>query len=184
MRQTLPLALCLMLAACSWLPLKEPTPSRSATEITQWDLRAAIVASGAQSGRASLRWQQRDEQFTITVSGPFGVGSTRLQGTLSGVTVTRGDQRYFSADPASDLARAVGAPVPLPQLSLWVRGLAGDGGRSSSASRWTWGDWQVSIAEREPVGEYLLPAQILLVGKDQQLELRRMRWVLPETPEG
>lgn len=184
MTRALLLALSVMLASCSWLPVKEQVPARNAAELTQWDLRAAIIASGAQSGRASLRWKQQGEEFTLTVSGPFGVGSTRLQGTLAGVMVTRGDKQYYSADPARDLAQAVGAPVPLDKLMLWVRGLSGSAESPKTPLRWSWAGWQISIAEQAPVSGYLLPVEMSLVGVDQRLELRRMRWVIPQPPEG
>ncbi len=177
-------AVSLVLAACSGLPVRDGFVPRSADELTAWDLRAAILASGVQSGRGTLRWAQRGEEFEISVSGPFGVGATRLQGTLAGVTVTRGDKRYFSADPARDLAQAVGAPVPLERLTRWIRGLNGPTGQAVAPSRWSWAGWDVSVAERARVGDYLLPVEMQLALPDQQLSIQRMRWILPAEGEG
>ncbi len=183
MRALLP-AVSLLLGACTALPVRDAADARSAAELTAWDLRAAILASGEQSGRGTLRWAQRGEQFEISVSGPFGVGATRLQGTLEGVTVTRGEHQYFSADPAQDLARAVGAPVPLDRLTQWIRGLDGVRAGGAMPSSWRWAQWQVNVAERARVGEYLLPVEMQMVSPGQSLSLQRMRWVIPADGEG
>lgn len=140
-------------------------------------MRAAVVATGAQNGRASLHWQQREGQFAITVSGPFGTGATRIEGNLTQVQVTRGNEQYLSQSPEADLARVMGAPVPLEQMISWVRGLAVDGS-PITGSQTRSGVWQVSIEEQQTVDGCLLPAQLQIDGPGQSLGLRRMRWEL------
>lgn len=174
--------LTLALVSCSWLPSQPLQELRNPAELVEWNLRAALLATGAQNGRGSLHWQQRGEAFTLTVSGPFGMGATRLQGTLDGVTVSRGAKEYFSADPGRDLAQAVGVPVPLERLRDWVRGLDPAAGRTSR-TQWTSGPWEIVIGETLRVDGYELPAEMTLAAAGQQLVLKRMRWELPDAQE-
>lgn len=174
--------LLLLISACSTTPPPEAA-LRNPAEITRWDMRAALLARGAQSGRGSLRWEQGDNRFRITVSGPFGLGATRLEGNFDTVVVSRGDEQLVSYNPERDLAEAVGAPVPLAGLEDWIRGLSGEQSAWKQEDSWASGSWVVVIDARERVGEYELPVEMRLESEGQQLQLSRMRWSLPAVDE-
>ncbi|MEN8719579.1 MAG: outer membrane lipoprotein LolB [Oceanococcaceae bacterium] len=168
----------LVLSGCAMLA-ERPAPDRDARDLTAWDLRANVVVRGPTRGRGNLRWQQAGEHFTITVSGPFGAGATRLDGTLDRVRVTRGNDTFDSVEPAQDLARALGMPVPLAQLPRWLRGLAAapvDGGADPG--------WVLEVSEWVVVDGYRLPAELALQAGAQALTLTRMRWEVVEVASG
>ena len=77
---------------------------------------------------AKLNWQQNNRDFNLHLTAPLGLASLSLQRRSTGSQLQRG-----STDPVYDqsagrlLQRALGlaAPIPVEQISAWLRGLPG-----------------------------------------------------------
>lgn len=72
---------------------------------------------------ASLRWQQRADGYRIALSGPFGQGAVRIDGTASGVVLRTADGGVQRATSVQQLIAAhLNAEVPVAQLRYWILG--------------------------------------------------------------
>ena len=92
-------------------------------QVDAFSLNGRIAASGAQSGKANINWQQKQDQFSVTLSGPFKIGAVELTGTPFRVTVNDGDDTYNYSSPEEALRRIAGWSLPLAQLRYWVLGI-------------------------------------------------------------
>jgi outer membrane lipoprotein LolB len=72
---------------------------------------------------ATLRWRQEPQDYQIRLSGPFGQGAVRVDGTADGVVLRTGDGHRRSAANAEQLIAAeLGAEVPVSLLRYWLLG--------------------------------------------------------------
>ena len=72
---------------------------------------------------ASLRWQQRDGDYRIQLSGPFGQGAVRIDGTASEVILRAADGRVRRASsPEQLIAAELNAELPVSLLRFWILG--------------------------------------------------------------
>ncbi len=125
--------LALALAACATAPPKPlGAPNKPAwhrrraklARLSDWRLSGRIgVVNGDQGGSGSLIWTEHAPRFSMTFSGPFGVGGFKLYGTPSGLFVDTGDKKFYTADPADYLARRLGGPIPVRSLRYWALGM-------------------------------------------------------------
>ena len=159
-------------AGCSVVSVRDEPPLRDPAELSAWSLQASVLARGNTRGRASLRWEQQGERFSLTVSGLFGLGATRIEGDANEARVRRGDKEYLSQNPDADLAAMLGVPITVETLARWVRGVTADVPPV--------GAWQVAVEERQVVGLYSLPEALTIQGPEQELVLSRMRWDIRE----
>ena len=79
------------------------------------------------SGRLSWRHDARSNELLL--SSPFGQGMAEITTDESGARLTTNDGQLYSAADAETLTRQVlGYPLPLLQLTDWIRGRATTGG--------------------------------------------------------
>ena len=79
-----------------------------------------------------LRWTHEGENDTLLLSTPFGQGLAQISTTADEARLETSDGKVFIANSAEALTNQVlGYPLPLKQLSYWVRGeseVKNDGG--------------------------------------------------------
>lgn len=140
LRQTLPAAFALTLAACASVP-KEPLPeglteqppadwaqrAETLSQLTQWELQGKLaIRQPDDSGSAVInQWRQMDEQYHLRLSSAFlGMGRTELQGMPGYLTLTMPDgETYRSTEPQALIEAATGWQFPVDSLVWWIRGL-------------------------------------------------------------
>ncbi|MDZ7809043.1 MAG: 4-(cytidine 5'-diphospho)-2-C-methyl-D-erythritol kinase [Arhodomonas sp.] len=96
---------------------------------TAWSLsgRAALRA-GDEAATVSVSWRSDGERYRLTLNGPVGSGSVRLQGWDGRVILRTGDGRRSEADSARALLwRETGYDLPVAYLRWWVRALPAPG---------------------------------------------------------
>jgi outer membrane lipoprotein LolB len=72
---------------------------------------------------ASLRWRQSDDDYRIHLSGPFGQGAVRIEGSASAVVLRTADGRERrAATPEKLIAAELNAEVPVSLLRFWILG--------------------------------------------------------------
>ena len=128
----LPLLLvALTLAGCAGLerPAQEPagdwnTHRQQLVSLNQWRADGKVALRSAQGAdSASLMWQQRGDNTDLLLSGPIGLGATRIHSDGKHLDIHRGGelQRIDISSPDA-VARATGWDLPLAALRHWLKG--------------------------------------------------------------
>jgi outer membrane lipoprotein LolB len=125
----------LTLTSCSTITPQAPTPKQQSlswqarqqilSNLQTWKLNGKIaVQTDKDAGSASLDWQQKKAQYTISLMGPLGTNSMKLTGKPGQVTMETADGKHFSANTAEQLlSEQWGFNLPVSYLYYWVRGL-------------------------------------------------------------
>ena len=130
--------LLVLLAGCQALPRAVPaigdgTPAAAAFSerraalgaIDAWTLRGRSALSADRRGwSGTIHWAQAGDELDLRFIAPLGAGTLRLTGVPERLRVRASDGTDFhTADPAGDLARVLGAPLPVAALRWWVLGV-------------------------------------------------------------
>ena len=120
-------ALMLMLSACSsLLPQGGKTVlQEQLSGLHSWQVRGKLsVVSPDDSVTGYLTWKQHKQTYDLFISGPFGSGSSRLQGNHKQAQLTLpGWQKPQQADtPEQLMADHLGWNFPVSDIRYWVKG--------------------------------------------------------------
>jgi outer membrane lipoprotein LolB len=113
----------LLLGGCANLPSAPSTaPPRDALLAFTLEARFSLRHEDkSYSGR--LSWRHAGMNNELLLSSPFGQGMAEIVTSASGARLTSSDGRVYEAEDAETLTRQVlGYPLPLDQLTDWVRG--------------------------------------------------------------
>ena len=95
--------------------------------LNQWTLQGKVAVRHEQGNDSAFirEWVQNGDQFLIEMSSAFmGMGSVRLEGSPTFLTITDSDgQQYLSDDPDALIRETLGWSLPVEALYIWVRGL-------------------------------------------------------------
>ena len=140
------------------------------------------------SGRLSWRHSGADNELLL--ASPFGQGLAQLTTSERGAQLTMSDGQVYAAADSEALTREVlGYPLPLAQLTDWVRGRGARGDLELDGSarplRLRYADWRIDY-EYDGDDAQALPGR-LVARRDDGLELRLRidEWValpLPKDP--
>lgn len=98
---------------------------RTAVEnLERWRLagRVGIRAPG-DATTANLDWLQRPNYYRLLLSGPFGAGTSILEGRNDHVSLTTNQGRFEADSPEALMEEQLGWALPVSALDHWVRGL-------------------------------------------------------------
>ena len=120
--------LTFVLWGCAALPLPpDSVPSRDS--LTDFSLESRFSLRFEEknySGR--LSWRHVGLNNELLLSSPFGQGLAEIVSSESGARLTMSDGKLYEAKEVETLTQQVlGFPLPLVQLTDWVRGRAGAG---------------------------------------------------------
>ena len=95
--------------------------------LSVWQMTGRIgLTSSTEAVSGDIAWQQSGDSYTIGLAGPLGrrldIEQTPGVATLS--ASGQGSARGVRADTL--LSRALGIPVPLTQLGVWIKGAVGE----------------------------------------------------------
>lgn len=143
------------------------------------------------AGSASLRWEQAGEATALRLSGPLGVGSTRVTNEDGLLRVRRdGIERLYPADAAPWLPGAELLPIPVGSLHYWLRGVPDPRLALSEleladarAVRFKQAGWTIEASSYRDTRDFSLPMRLTLNAPEQALRLRVIlrRWDLPSS---
>ncbi|MEQ6885813.1 lipoprotein insertase outer membrane protein LolB [Salicola sp. Rm-C-2C1-2] len=95
--------------------------------LNQWTLQGKVAVRHDEGNDSAVirEWTQNGDQFLIEMSSAFmGMGSVRLEGSPTFLTITDSDgQQYLSDDPDALIRETLGWSLPVEALYVWVRGL-------------------------------------------------------------
>ena len=192
------MTLCLVLCACSTLPLAPIgdtnfVANQQALEAQRvWALQGRLnLRQGSQSDTVNIRWQQQDENFDIVLRGALGIGNTRVHGGNQGLLLEKSGEKPVSLANLEALTQDyLGFEFPAGYLSHWVRGLPvpeipaipsfDDNSRlvalvqEDKLGR----RWQLGFDQYKEVGKLILPGRIRLEQPDFKLTFIISDWQL------
>lgn len=164
-------------------------------ELTDFKVSGGLgIWTQEQNIPARFVWLQTGKRLQLSLSGPGGIGDTRLLDENGQVTLSRGNRLLAQGDSTSRvLQQGLGlqAPIPLDQISFWVRGLPGSAnsvvrdaqGRLSSV-RFTdevGVHWQARFRQYTMFEGVTVPALITASGGQYSVRLVLKKWQLPST---
>ena len=90
-----------------------------------WEFSGRIGVSANNDGfNGKLRWVQRSDVFSATVSGPLGIGTVRIEGDSESVVLTDKDGvRTKLGDAELELQIRYGWTIPVTSLRYWALGI-------------------------------------------------------------
>lgn len=189
-RYALTLVVALLLAGCAHRPPAE-LPAWSAEDMAQvarFDIKGKVgFRRGETGGSAALLWQQENDRYRLTATGPLGAGSVRIDGNSTRVRIEDGNGSRESNDPETLLAEAIGWPVSINSLAYWVRGLPAPQAEGEAAAeivrdaggrpvRLRQQEWEVVYDRWQANGNRLLPHKVVATGGDSRVTLLIERW--------
>ncbi|HEY9135414.1 MAG TPA: lipoprotein insertase outer membrane protein LolB [Pseudomonadales bacterium] len=138
------MSLALLISGCALFPTAKPvqpqtspSPEQSlqafnqhAKRLAQFDAWALSARVGVKSPQGAysgnLEWIQNQDNFSITVSGPLGQGTSIIEGTAEEVTLTNGKTGEITrGEPTALMNQALGWSLPMDYLKLWIKGHPG-----------------------------------------------------------
>lgn len=125
------LVLCsVLLTSCAGLPSSRvETPGRDALDNFALEGRFSLRHEDrSYSGR--LSWRHAGFSNELLLASPFGQGMAEISTDEAGARLTTSDGKLFSAPTVEELTTQVlGYPLPLAELTDWIRGRATAGAR-------------------------------------------------------
>jgi outer membrane lipoprotein LolB len=92
--------------------------------LNQWKITGKMgIRSDQQASSALINWHQCNDRYHIRISGPLGTGAAYLYGDDSMATLETPTEKLTAAN-AQQLLAQTGWPIPVHELSFWLRGLA------------------------------------------------------------
>lgn len=153
--------------------------------IPEWAFTGRIgVSAGTEGFNGKLRWNQVDNGFSATLSGPLGVGAIRINGDSGRVTVIDKDgQEIELTNPEEDLRLMYGWTIPVTSLRYWALGIPDPASPAvtefdddGQLVRLEQRNWRVSISQYREGGGQLMPRRITAVNGDAKVRLVIDHW--------
>ena len=178
-RISLVTAIILFSAACNMQPQTVPSPPLSASswqqhqqriaQLQDWNLSGKLgFRAPREGGSAALNWTQEKNNYQLSLSGPFGVGSAKIYGDDKTAEMLYGDTLYRQS-PEQLAMQLTGLPLPVDALSWWARGLPSPNqpaatdlaiGADGLAVGFDQAGWQLSFSRYQQTEGGPLPSKI------------------------
>jgi outer membrane lipoprotein LolB len=173
MRAALLLTLAL-LAGCAGAPaiLTAPPWEQRADRLAQlahWRAEGKLaLRSGDRAEAANLLWQQAERESNLQLSGPLGMGTTRIHSDGRILEIRRGDEiQVFDISSPDAIRRNTGWDLPLAALPFWLKGLPQPGVAADDLQfeedllrGLRQAGWQVQFETYGRFGDYTLPTRL------------------------
>jgi len=160
-------------------------------QLDDWEFKGRIgVTAGDDGFNASLRWAQNGDDFQVTVSGPLGIGTVRLEGDGRRVELTDKDgNRTVLDDAENDLYLRYGWTIPVQSLRYWALGIPDpaapattefdEQGQLQSLGQ---GGWNVRITRYGDGGGQAMPTRLTALGEETRVKLVIHNWLFFDQP--
>ena len=146
---------------------------------------------------ARMAWREAaDDSVSLTLVAPLGLGTILLQRDDRGAILTRGNKvigQGASADHVLQQGLALERPIPLEQMSQWLRGLPGAGqkiqrddrGRLESLEYRDSGglNWRARFLKYTDLDGLDVPALIFANGGPYNVRLKLRDWLLASSDQ-
>ncbi|MFM1897742.1 MAG: hypothetical protein RLZZ385_2816 [Pseudomonadota bacterium] len=182
---TLTLSTLLLLAGCSGL--QAPTEGGSwrqrqaqLSALDHWQLQGRVNARYYdESHTPRIRWQQRDEDYTIRLWGTLNAGATLIEGRPGHVTLEQGSELRQASRPEDLILEHLGYELPVSQLNYWIKGLPMPGedhqlrlGDFNEVVHLEQSGWSMDYEDYRLFDSVSLPRRIRMVRDEEAISLQ------------
>jgi outer membrane lipoprotein LolB len=180
-----PIALSMLLSACSLFQIKQD--DQGLNTLNEFQVKGKLsVRNAEESVTGYLTWDQDGDAFDLFISGPFGQGTTQLEGDSHRATLALPGKPPVSAASASDLMQAyLGWQFPVLDLRYWVKGQASpeapfeaqhnEQGLMTQLKQY---GWNIDFSRYSQHSGLWLPGRIKITGRDYKFIFVIKRWTL------
>lgn len=119
--------MCCIAAALSSCASLTPSSNNAAQNkaMGNWGISGKIgITTPNESVAGFIEWQQSEDEFNVFVSGPLSVGSTRIEGNSSEISITQNGKTTSGLDPEELIYEQLGWLFPVQNLPFWIKGQA------------------------------------------------------------
>lgn len=177
MRLSLLLLLTMFVSACT-MPLQQPSPTITnwsqhvshLEQLDQWLLEGKLgYRDDKEGGSAWLSWNQQQNGFDVSLSGPFGAGATRIIGSSHYAQLQRSGHDTITASSPAELTEVLfGWQWPVEQLKYWIRGIpfpsspeeAQHHNPDGTLAMLEQSNWVLQFSNYQKTGTWILPGKI------------------------
>lgn len=183
------LAAVFILAGCATRP---PTQSltwakqqKQLAKISAWQINGGVsLHFDKQSIITNFSWQQKEDQYVITLSSALGLFSVKLEGNANGVTFWQSADEKFSATTAEQLMQQqLGWSLPVTSLRYWVLGLPepkhpyqATFDQNQQLATLKQQGWYINYQRFVQVNNLFLPEKILLTNQSINVKIVIKNW--------
>lgn len=190
MRKYLLILVVALQAGCASMPEPPPVDNPGLvwaqrrdelSRIAYWHLTGRLaVTNGNDAWNINLDWQQKGDDYQITLNGPFGAGKVKLTGNADGVELRDSDNHTFYADKPGELLRErTGVTMPVEGLRYWIVGLSTPQqtsqpklDRQGRIASLVDNHWRVKFRRYTDVSGLQLPNKIFITKPENQIDVR------------
>ncbi|APC90848.1 MULTISPECIES: lipoprotein insertase outer membrane protein LolB [Francisella] len=155
-------------------------------KLKKWQAKGVIgIIYDNQAESANYIYVQDDDNFSIKLYGPLGIGSVEIKGDANNVSLENSkDQKLTAKDPKSLMLEQLGWYVPVDGLKYWIKAIAIPGIRQTSKlntnnllSKLSQNGWNISYSNYELVdSKYPLPTKIRMSRDNLILKIVIKSW--------
>jgi outer membrane lipoprotein LolB len=187
-----PILLLALLSSCS-LTSTQPPPFTTSehrghngvSELTNWQLKGKLgFKTPSTGGSASIQWMQLQDDYQITLRGPFLTGLATIIGNHQ-IAELKTNGKFIRQAPEQLFAELTGLSITVNQLQNWLKGVPSGGASEASTieynsdgtiAEFTQNHWQISLSNYQQVNAVKLPKKIVGQRDDISFKLIVSRW--------
>ena len=152
---------------------------------TEWEFAGRIAVSTGEDGfNGKLRWKQKDEHFSATVSGPLGIGTVRIEGKGQRAVLTDKDGVRTELDDVEDeLLYRYGWTIPVQSLRYWALGIPDpladaqtELDEDDRLARLDQDGWLLTFPSYRPSSDQSMPHRLSAVKKSTRVRIVIDKW--------
>lgn len=157
---------------------------RSLTLLQEWKVQGKIgVRTADEAGSAYIDWNQAQDSFYITLSGPLGQGTTFVTGNPTGARLENSDGNWIAESPDQLVLEHTGWQIPISNLLYWVKGMPAPGNKPTlthnemgTLATLQQDGWNLTFDQYSPQLGTLLPCRIRAQKDQLKVTLIIKRW--------
>jgi outer membrane lipoprotein LolB len=181
----------LVMAGCSIQPSQTPAgedwKERSAklNTLVVWQAEGkAALRKADQSESVTLSWTQRHNQTDLNLSGPLGLGATKISSDGTTLEINKaGSAHSYDISSPEMIAQETGWSLPLQALQHWLKGVPAPGsaihtikieqGLLKSLEQL---GWTITYQDYDQFGAYTLPTKLQIERFNNRVRLIVRNW--------
>ena len=184
-------AMTLLFTACASLqppdqqqPNANEQTSRLAS-LSTWEIEGKIAFRSPNNNHSGyLKWQQKNDSYTIRVHGPLGQGSREISGNDNFLELNSPEGTFSSEQPEQFLYEQMGWELPIGELRHWIKGQAAPDiditriEQDVYITMLSQNGWDISYSKYHLVNRVWLPRKITISKDSYKLIILAKEWTL------
>ncbi|KXI30750.1 lipoprotein insertase outer membrane protein LolB [Paraglaciecola hydrolytica] len=172
---------------CSTLPpvsvdLNSQQHQSALAKLNNWQIRGKLgFKSPEKKQSASLSWEQKQDDYQLSLNSILGTSILSMQGNHSGATLIADDETHSGNNASELIWQITGWTLPVEQLPVWIKGQSLPNDKVVLAEQgWitqlqptceNCEGWLINYAEYALNNQQWLPHKIVLLNQHNQLQV-------------